>query len=299
MKRRGFIASGFATLSVGATRPGDSQPTAVPAQAPKPLKPANRAEATAIIADARKIVTPNGVERLEKVRIGGVDQWICIRGADRRNPVLLYIHGGPGYVSLPMSWWFSRGWEEYFTVVQWDQRAAGKTHLLTEPDKIAPTLTLDRYVADVVEIVAWLRKELRKEKIFALGHSWGTYLGLQLAQHHADKLHAYISVAQLADGLESERRGWRFAVEAARHDNNSQAVRELASIAPYAVAGRALPIKDIVRRAKARSSSGCEAHPASFAPAGSNRSSRGGNEATEASGVKGPERDLANMQAVT
>jgi proline iminopeptidase len=91
----------------------------VPARAQEPAKPASRAEATAIIANARKIVTPNGVERLENVRIGGIDQWVSIRGADRGNPVLLYMHGGPGYVSMPMSWWFSRGLEEYFTVVQW------------------------------------------------------------------------------------------------------------------------------------------------------------------------------------
>jgi len=71
----------------------------VPARADEPAKPSSRAEATAIIADARKIVTPNGVERLEKVRIGGIDQWVSIRGSDRRNPVLLYMHGGPGYVS--------------------------------------------------------------------------------------------------------------------------------------------------------------------------------------------------------
>lgn len=70
----------------------------------------------AVIANARKILMPNGVERLEKLRIGGIDQWVSIRGTDRRNPVLLYVHGGPGYVSIPMSWWFSRGWEEYFTV---------------------------------------------------------------------------------------------------------------------------------------------------------------------------------------
>jgi len=67
-----------------------------PAQADEPAKPASRAEATAIIAAARKIMTPNGVERLEKVRIGGIDQWVSIRGTDRRNPVVLYIHGGPG-----------------------------------------------------------------------------------------------------------------------------------------------------------------------------------------------------------
>ena len=71
-------------------------------------KPFSRVEATAIIADARKIVTPNGIERLERVRIGGIDQWVSIRGRDKRNPVLLFIHGGPGYVSMPMSWWFSR-----------------------------------------------------------------------------------------------------------------------------------------------------------------------------------------------
>src|SRR5262245_18818832 len=98
-----------------------------------PVKPASRAEATAIIAEARRIVTPDGVERLERLRFGGVDQWVSVRGADRRNPVLLHLHGGPGYVAMPMSWWFARGWEEYFTVVQWDQRAAGKTHLLTDP----------------------------------------------------------------------------------------------------------------------------------------------------------------------
>jgi proline iminopeptidase len=74
-------------------------------RAQEPPKPASRSGATAIIANARKIVAPNGVERLEKLRIAGIDQWVSIRGADRRSPVLLYIHGGPGYVSIPMSWW--------------------------------------------------------------------------------------------------------------------------------------------------------------------------------------------------
>jgi len=74
-------------------------------QAEAPVKPTSRAEATAIIGNARKILTPDGIERLEKVRIGGIEQWVSVRGVDRRNPVLLYIHGGPGYVSMPMSWW--------------------------------------------------------------------------------------------------------------------------------------------------------------------------------------------------
>ena len=214
-------------------------------RAQEPAKPASRSEATAIIANARKIVAPNGVERLETVRIGGIDQWVSIRGADRRNPVLLLIHGGPGYVSIPMSWWFSRGWEEYFTVVQWDQRAAGKTYLLTDPVTIASTLTQERMIADTEEMAAWVRRELGKDKIFVLGHSWGRFLGLQLAERHPEWLYAFIGVGQLIDGPESERQGWRFAMDAARHAGNAEAVRELEAIAPYGAPGQTIPIKDI------------------------------------------------------
>ena len=185
------------------------------------------------------------MERLEKVRIGGIDQWVSIRGTDRRNPVLLYIHGGPGYVSMPMSWWFSRGWEEYFTVVQWDQRAAGKTFLLSDPATVAPTLTRERLIADVEEMAAWVRAELGKDKIFVLGHSWGSFLGLQLAERHPEWLYAYIGVGQLIDGPESERRGWRFAIDAARREGNAEAVRELEAIAPYGAPVQTVPIKDI------------------------------------------------------
>jgi proline iminopeptidase len=218
---------------------------ALSAVAQGPAKPASRAEAVAIIADARKIVTPNGVERLEKVRIGGIDQWVSVRGADRRNPVLLYIHGGPGYISMPMSWWFTRGLEEYFTVVQWDQRAAGKTYLLTDPKTIAPTLTHERMIADAEEMAAWSRKEFGKDKIFVLGHSWGSYLGLELAMHHPEWLHAYIGVGQVTNGPENERRGWRFAMDAARQAGNADAVRELEAIAPYAAPGQSVLMKDL------------------------------------------------------
>ena len=222
----------------------------VPALAQEPVKPASRAEAVAIIADARKIVTPEGVERLEKLRIGGIEQWVSIRGADRRNPVLLHIHGGPGYVSMPMSWWFSRGWEEYFTVVQWDQRAAGKTHLLSDPKAVVPTVNRDRMIADAEEMLAWVRKEFGKEKVFVMGHSWGSYLGLELARRHPQQLHAYIGVTQMADAPESERRGWQFAMDAAKREGNTEAIRELEAIAPYSPAGTVVPLKDLYTQRK-------------------------------------------------
>lgn len=219
--------------------------TATAARADQPAKSGSFEGAAAIIAHARRILTPQGVERLEAVRIGGIDQWASIRGRDRRNPVLLVIHGGPGYVLMPESWWMSRDWEEYFTVVHWDQRGAGKTLLINDPAKLAPTMTLERSVTDAEEMVVWLRKEFGKRKVFVLAHSAGTYVGLQLATHHPDWLYAYIGVGQMADMPESERRGWAFAMDQARAAANAEAVRELQSIAPYFAPGHPSPLKDL------------------------------------------------------
>jgi len=218
---------------------------AVSAANDRSAKPYSRNEATKIIAEARRIVNPGGFERLEQVEIGGIEQWVSIRGTDRRNPVLLYIHGGPGYVSIPMSWWFGRGLEEYFTIIQWDQRAAGKTYLLTDPAKIVGTLTTERMIGDIEEMAGWARREFGKTKIFVLGHSYGSFLGLQVAQRHPEWFYAYIGVCQSINGPENERRGWRFAIEAARHAGNAEAIRELEAIAPYAAPGQAVPIKDL------------------------------------------------------
>jgi proline iminopeptidase len=239
--RRLFIISALTGMPLGATLPSMAEAAADP----KPPKPRNRGEATKIIAEARRIVTPNGVERLETVKIGGIDQWVSVRGKDRRNPVLLHIHGGPGYISIPMSWWFSRDWEEYFTVVQWDQRAAGKTYLLTDPAAIAPTLTPERMIADAEEMAVWSRQQLGQDKIFVTGHSWGSFLGLELAKRHPNWLHAYIGVGQETDMPESERRGWAFAMQAAKAAGNAEAIRALESIAPYSPPGRLIPLQDI------------------------------------------------------
>jgi proline iminopeptidase len=211
----------------------------------------DRAGAVKIIADLRRIVTPNGVERMEKVRIGGIDQWVSIRGYDKRNPVLLMLHGGPGYVSMPTSWYFQRGWEEYFTVVQWDQRGAGKTYLESDPKKIARTMTIERMVADTEEMISWLRKEFGKDRIFVIGHSWGSVLGLKVAVRHPEWLHAYIGMGQGANVPESERRGWKFAMERARATSNETAIRELQSIAPYAEkGGERIPLEHLYMQRK-------------------------------------------------
>jgi hypothetical protein len=78
------------------------------------------------VAEKRAITSPNGIDSLEPVRIGGIDQWIQVRGQDVNNPILLVIHGGPGFAFIPMAGAFQGPWEKYFTVVQWDQRGGGR-----------------------------------------------------------------------------------------------------------------------------------------------------------------------------
>lgn len=236
----------FAVIAICLTCVGPAKA----ASAERAVSPANRSEATAIVREMRRIVTANGVERLEPVRIGGINQWMSIRGVDRRNPILLMIHGGPGYVSMPTSWYFQRGWEDYFTVVQWDQRGAGKTYASNDPVQVAPTMTRERMIADAEEVITWLRKEFKKEKIFVLGHSWGSYVGLSIAQRHPEWLHAYVGAGQMVDALESERRGWQFALDRAERAGNKQAVKDLQSIAPYAQPGRPLMLKDLYLQRK-------------------------------------------------
>lgn len=213
--------------------------------APAPVRPASRAQAVEIVAQARRIVTPQGIERMQKVRIGGIDQWISIRGADRRNPVLLVFHGGPGYTSMPLAWWNARGWEDFFTVVHWDQRGAGRTHLLTEAATVAPTLSVERMYADAEEVATWVRRELGQDRIVVMGHSWGTYLGLRLAREHPDWLHAYVGVAQVTDMRENERRNWRLILDRACRAGDREAVAALEALAPYAADGREVPMQHI------------------------------------------------------
>jgi len=239
---RRFSAIGFGALGVMLVSLARAADPAV--------GPNNRAEATQIVAELRRVVTPEGVQRLEKVRIGGIDQWVSIRGLDRRNPVLLFIHGGPGYVAMPLSWYFQRGWEEYFTVVQWDQRGAGKTYVSNDPAVVGPTLTPERMLQDTEEMIQWLRKEFGKDKIFVLGHSWGSYLGLTTAQRHPEWLHAYIGMGQATNIPESERRGWRFAMQRAQATHNQEAIRELQSIAPYAAEGKPVTLEALFKQRK-------------------------------------------------
>jgi proline iminopeptidase len=193
----------------------------------------DRARAQQIIRDLRAVSAARGVEELQAVDIGGIPQWLSVRGKHRDNPILLFIHGGPGFPEMPASWFYQTPWEEFFTVVQWDQRGAGRTMTSSTPEEVQEQVSIERMVADAVEVVGYLRKTYGKQKIFVLGHSWGSVLGLELARRHPSWLHAYVGMGQYIELEENERLGYEFALRAAREAGNDEAVGELSAIAPY------------------------------------------------------------------
>lgn len=218
-------------------------PTA--AQADPPSAAFTRAQVTGVIGDVQKIVSAHGVQEQLEIPIGGVRQWISVRGRDRRNPLLLVIHGGPGSTEMPLSWTYQTGWEDYFTVVQWDQRGAGKTYNANDPAMTQATLSLERMVGDAGEVVDYLRHRYDKPKIFLLGHSWGSEIGLSVALRHPEWLYAYIGEGQLINGRDNERVGYANTLKAARAAGNEQAVKELEAIAPYPNVDGSVPLEKV------------------------------------------------------
>ena len=227
MLRGCALGAGVAAVLAGSAAGSRAAP------APAAPKPFTRADAAAISAHLQKIVSPRGIDELEKIPIAGTDQWISVRGRDRRNPILLFIHGGPAAPEMPTSWTFQNDWEDFFTVVQWDQRGAGKSYLANDPRKIRPTLSVERITRDAAAVVRYLRERFQVPKIFVIAHSWGTVPGLRLAAEHPEWLYAYVGMGQIVDFQANEREGYAATLAAARAAHDARAVRELEAIAPY------------------------------------------------------------------
>ncbi|MBL8166837.1 MAG: alpha/beta hydrolase [Acidobacteria bacterium] len=217
--------------------------TPAPASTPVP----SRDYITARLAELRKIHTPEGIDALEEVSIGGTRQWVSIRGLNRANPVLLFIHGGPGTPMMPMTWAYQAPWEDFFTVVQWDQRGVGKNAVTADREALKPTMATERIIADAEELTSWLRKRLGKEKIVVMGYSYGTQVAMALAQRRPEWLHAYVGVGQGGSG-NGEEYIYKRLLELATNAKNEDALRELKAIAPYPGPNRTMADTLLVRK---------------------------------------------------
>jgi len=186
-----------------------------------------------IVQDLGRIVAPNGVQESYATRIGGIDQWLNVRGQDKANPIILFVHGGPASPLTPTLWQFQRPIEEYFTVVNWDQRGAGKTYNAVDPESIGDTIHIPRYVDDAIEVAEHVRARYGKRKLILMGHSWGTVVGLAAAVKRPDLFHAYVGIGQNINTRENERISYEFGLEQAKAHHNAEALRELESIGPY------------------------------------------------------------------
>jgi pimeloyl-ACP methyl ester carboxylesterase len=180
------------------------------------------------VAKALEITTPNGIVEQRFVKLGGIDQWIQLRGEDRDNPVLLVLHGGPGWpnavFTLPL-----RSWERQFTVVQWDHRGAGKTLARTGKTGSGP-MTFDRRVTDAIELIEFLRRHLGVDKVVVLAESMGTLTGLPLAKRRPDLVTALVVTDLYVNMAANEARKWQLTLQRLRAAGNTKGLAALERI---------------------------------------------------------------------
>jgi pimeloyl-ACP methyl ester carboxylesterase len=169
----------------------------------------------------------NPIKTHESVTIGGIKQWIGARGEDDTNPLLLFVHGGPGFSSRPYSRKFINYLKKNFIVAQWDQRETGIT-AYWGPYK--DSLTLKLFYQDTEEVINYLLKKFSKKKLYLVGFSWGGFLGLHFAEQHPELLHAYVSVSGMIYNDASEQLTLSLISEKAKASGNTKALEEISRI---------------------------------------------------------------------
>jgi pimeloyl-ACP methyl ester carboxylesterase len=141
--------------------------------------------------------TNNSISTIDYIQIGGLDQCVLIRSENRNNPIMLFLHGGPGMPTMYLAHEFQRPLEEHFTVVQWDRRGAGKTYSRNMPT--AESMNVRQLINDTYDLIDTLRNRYDQDRIILVGHSFGTYLGSIMAKERPDIFSAYISIGQVVD----------------------------------------------------------------------------------------------------
>ena len=184
---------------------------------------------TPTIVDADGDEVYGSVAEMTPVTLGGFEQWLVIRGVDRTNPVLLFIHGGPGTAETPLVHSVMKDLQEDFVVVTWDQRGAGLSFSKDVPPE---TMTIEQFITDGHELVEYLKERFGTEKIYVMGHSWGTVIGMYLIDRYPEDFYAYVGIGQVVNKTENERISYEYAYNKAVETGNEKAIRELEEIGP-------------------------------------------------------------------
>ncbi len=194
--------------------------------------------ASQFFAATPSIPGAGSVAALEKVTLGGTEEWITLRGKDACKPVLLYLGiGGPGAGGFPASALSLKPLEDHFVVVNWDQPGTGKSYGAVPID----TLTVQKFVDDAHELTELLKERFHQEKIYVLGLSWGTILGTELVRQYPEDYYAYIGTGQMVNTAENDRMGYRLALELAR--GNEKLLQKLAANGAPPYTGEAMALK--------------------------------------------------------
>ena len=181
------------------------------------------------IKDSSGNIPPHSIASLEMVKIGGIDQCVLIRGHDINNPLLLFLHGGPGSPEMPFACSTQKKLEQYFTVVHWDQRKAGKSYSKKIPNE---ALNIEQYISDAHELIQILKERFKKEKIYLIGHSWGSILGTLVVQRYPELFHAYVGMGQVVNMKEGEKITYQYTLDAAKKAGNKKVISKLEKIKP-------------------------------------------------------------------
>jgi len=167
---------------------------------------------------------PGSISEKIFITINGVKQGMFIKSRDTTKPVLLYLHGGMPEYFLAQK--YPTGLENYFTVVWWEQRGSGISYNVSIPRE---SITLKQMISDTKAVTNFLRKRFGKEKIYLMGHSGGTFIGIKVAAEAPELYYAYIGVAQMSDQLRSEKLAYEYMLNQFRMTGNTKMVRKLES----------------------------------------------------------------------
>lgn len=169
----------------------------------------------------------NGISEFRTIKIGSIDQTVLIRGENKNNPILLYLHGGPGSTELIPFRLAHKNLEKYFTIVLWEQRGTGKSY---SNNISIESMNIDQFISDTHDLTNYLLQYFNKSKLLLVGHSWGTLLGLLTVHKYPDLYYAYVGSGQMVNPNRGEKISFAYVLQKANDTNNKKALKELLSI---------------------------------------------------------------------